>query len=137
MTKKDSPPKELSKVARDYFGFKSLVGAMGAATLLPYFIPISLPAVVAWLLFCKRSLARYGKRGIVLYYLAPTFALIGAGLAFLGAEWRLAMSSAYFISILPLVLYATHPTELWENENTDKSPSGEDKEGTNGTSGTL
>lgn len=99
----EGKPKELSKVARDYFGFKALAGTMGAATLLPYFIPLSLPAVVAWIFIYKQDLARYGKRGIVLYYLAPTLALAGAGIAFLGAEWRLAMSTIYYISVFSLL----------------------------------
>lgn len=118
MTKRERPTKELSRVARDYFGFKALAGTMGAATLLPYFIPFSLPAVVAWIFLYKRDLARYGKRGIVLYYLAPAFALIGGGLAFLGAEWRLTMSTIYYISIFSLlpIREPSRPAELWNDE---------------------
>mgnify|MGYP006864925679 CR=1 FL=1 len=102
MTGKDKP-RELSKVARDYFGFKALAGTMGAATLLPYFIPLSLPAVVAWIFIYKQDLACYGKRGLMLYYFAPTLALVGAGVAFLGAEWRLAMSTVYYVSVFSLL----------------------------------
>lgn len=116
MTEKGYVPRELSKAARDYFGFKALVGAMGAATLFPYFIPISFPAIVAWLFLYKLSLARYGKSGVTLYYFAPTLALIGAGLGFVSDEWRLAMAATYFVLILPLVLYVTRPAKLWTDE---------------------
>ena len=103
MTAKDNGPKELPKVARDYFGFKALVGAMAMGVMLPYFIPISLPALVAWLLLHKDSLARYGKRGVVLYYIAPTLAVIGTGLGFISAEWRLAMSIIFVFTTFPLL----------------------------------
>lgn len=124
MTTKDNATKELSRVARDYFGFKALVGAMAIGVALPYFIPISLPALIAWLFLYKESLARYGKRGVVLYYLAPTLMVIGAGLGFIGAEWRWAMSMIFVFSIFPLlpIREPSRPSDLWkEQERTTRN----------------
>lgn len=130
MTEKDNAPKELSRVARDYFGFKALVGAMAIGVAIPYFIPVSLPAVAAWVLLYRESLARYGKRGIVLYYLAPVLSVIGTGLGFLSAEWRWAMSMIFVFSTFPLlpIREPSGPTELWENEKSEKCDKGPSSE---------
>jgi len=122
MTEKENAPKKLSRVARDYFGLKALVGAMAIGVAIPYFFPVSLPAVVAWLLLYRESLSGYGKRGTLLYYLAPTLAVIGTGLGFISAQWRWAMSMIFVFSMLPMVLFVTKPSELWE---CDKGPRSE------------
>lgn len=120
MTENDNTIKELSRVARDYFGFKALVGAMAIGVAIPYFIPVSLPAVVAWLFLYRKSLSGYGKRGALLYYLAPMLAVIGTGLGFFSSQWRWAMSMIFVFSMFPMVLYVTKPSELWENEKSEK-----------------
>ncbi len=110
--------KELSKVARDYFGFKALVGAMAMGVAIPYFIPVSLPVLVAWVFLYKESLARYGTRGKVLYYLAPILAVIGAVVGFIGVEWRWAMSIIFVFSTFPFlpIREPSGQTKLWEDE---------------------
>lgn len=107
MTKKENDPDKLSPMARDFFGFKGSVGLLGAVTILPYFLLLSLIGLVLWHFNDKRDLMQYGRMGKILYYLAPSMALIGLILGFLGPKWRLAMGLTYYSLMFPFVLYLT------------------------------